>query len=344
MRVMGCDIGGANTKVAVITVDDEGEMVELSKAKSYYFPFWERKQEFPQLMYSILLETPDIDAIAVTITAELSDCFTLKEDGIKYIVDTLESITGKCRYLSVHGSFYGADTAKNRWLEVSASNWGATSLIVGQKYPDAILVDCGSTTTDIIPLKDGLPFTEGKTDLSRLIAGELVFTGVVRSNVAGIVHQVPFQGKNVSVANEYFACAGDVHVVLGHLQEEDYLGTTPDGGGKTPNDCLARLARIVCADVSMLTEEELFAIAQTIFDKQVELIYQGLEKVQQRLDKGNSSIGVITGLGGGILAEPALKRAKITQIRNLTGIFGPEGDAISPAVCAALLLGQTLEK
>ena len=67
----------------------------------------------------------------------------------------------------------------------------ASSLLLGKDYRDSIFVDIGSTTTDIIPIKNGKPLA-GKTDFKRLKNGELVYSGALRTNIAAILKSVKF--------------------------------------------------------------------------------------------------------------------------------------------------------
>ena len=75
---------------------------------------------------------------------------------------------------------------KNNPLALAAANWIATAPLAAHIYPDCVLIDIGSTTTDIIPIKNGKECARGRTDLERLGTGELVYTGALRTNVATI--------------------------------------------------------------------------------------------------------------------------------------------------------------
>lgn len=76
---------------------------------------------------------------------------------------------------------------------VAAANWHALATWAGRAVPvgPALLIDAGSTTTDIIPLLNGIPCPQGFTDLQRLADPELVYTGVRRTPILLIVHHVP---------------------------------------------------------------------------------------------------------------------------------------------------------
>ena len=64
----------------------------------------------------------------------------------------------------------------------------------------------------VLPLAS--PFAEtvtarGRTDVERLLAGELVYTGALRTNVAAVLSHVPLGGKPCPVSSELFAISAD---------------------------------------------------------------------------------------------------------------------------------------
>ena len=100
-----------------------------------------------------------------------------------------------------------------RWTVLASGSGGNASLL--QLNGAGLLVDIGSTTTDIIPLRDGLVRAAGYTDSERLACGELVYTGLTRSFVMALAERAPFAGRWTTLAAEYFASAADVNRVAG---------------------------------------------------------------------------------------------------------------------------------
>ncbi len=90
-----------------------------------------------------------------------------------------------------------------------------------------MLIDIGSTTSDIVPLVHGLPTARGRTDPERLVSGELVYTGVERSPVAAVASRVPWKGWLCPLAQELFATTRDVYLLLGDLPLEQAMQTSP---------------------------------------------------------------------------------------------------------------------
>src|SRR4029078_8270871 len=125
---------------------------------------------------------------------------------------------------------------------------------------------------DVSALASARATAAGSTDRDRLLAGELLYTGVLRTNLATIAPRVPVRGRWCPVASELFAISADVHLVLGHLAPEAYTCQTPDGREATVAAARERIARLVCSDVDQLEPAEIDAIAAFLHAEQVRQI------------------------------------------------------------------------
>jgi (4-(4-[2-(gamma-L-glutamylamino)ethyl]phenoxymethyl)furan-2-yl)methanamine synthase len=331
-RVLGWDVGGAYVKAAVVEGVGGGRVVHTA---SRPFEIWRDKHALPDVLRALAAELPPPDSVAVTMTAELSDVFRTKREGVGFVLDAVEAVSrGPVCVFTTAGEFVDGAAARVRPLDVAASNWMATALLVGRFVPDALLVDIGSTTTDVIPVTGGRVAALGRTDPERLLAGELVYTGALRTNVAAIVRRVPLRGAECPVASELFAVSGDVHVLLGSLGPDDYTCPTPDGRPPTLEFAGERLARVVCADRDMLGAEEIRAIAAAVAAAQVEEIAAALGRVARRLAR--PAPVVATGLGG-FLARRAAERVGM-PVKDLADVLEVAVGAVAPAVAVAWLL------
>src|SRR5207302_1770736 len=106
-----------------------------------------------------------------------------------------------------------------------------------------VLIDIGSTTSDLIPLSDGRARPLGLTDTDRLRTGELVYAGVRRTPVCALAGQLPFRGVTTGLAAELFATTLDVYLTLGEVSADSSDRATADGRPATPEAAIARLAR-----------------------------------------------------------------------------------------------------
>jgi probable H4MPT-linked C1 transfer pathway protein len=349
VHLVGLDIGGANTKAAF--VGTAGGEVKGLRTATKYFPFWKRDtKQLCHMLLTLKLEVAGdakLDCIGVTMTAELSDAYRTKREGVNHILDCVANVFADTPILvaTVDATLESVEAARANPLEVAAANWAATGWMVSRLVSNCVIVDVGSTSTSIIPIRGGKVAAEGKTDLEKLISGELVYTGSLRTNVAAIVNSVPAIGGWARVSSELFAQSADIHLILRSISMEDYTVETPDGKGKTPDDALARLARIVCADTEMLAEKEIIRIAEHVYERQLKQIADALNQVYSRLNPNAKATVpvVVTGLGRNFLAKKAAAKAAINEIVDI-GELLPEGTALaSPAVAVALMTATKLE-
>jgi hypothetical protein len=288
-----------------------------------------------------------LDGVGLTMTAELSDAYQTKREGVDHILACAAQVFADLPVfvLDVDASLVSMDDARSEPLRVAAANWAATGWLVAQLIKTCVIVDVGSTSTSIIPVIDGLVSAAGKTDLEKLTVGELVYTGSLRTNVAAIVKSVPLRDSVARVSSELFVQSGDVHLFLGNITEAEYTTETADGRGKTKREAMARLARVVCADIEMLTEEEIVQIAKYIYNKQVDQVIEGLSQVYSRarsLTTAKIPV-VVTGLGKDFLAKTAAQRLRVERIIDLSKLMPNDVVMASPAAGVALMTATKLE-
>jgi probable H4MPT-linked C1 transfer pathway protein len=337
--VLGWDIGGVNTKVARVA---DGAIV-AARARPFEI------QREPGGLASVLVELAAgvghqlNDAHAVTMTAELSQVFRTKREGVCFVLDQVATAFPEAciRVYNVGGHFVERATARDNPLAVAAANWSATAHFVARRYPDAVLMDVGSTTTDVIPISAGTVAARGRTDPERLREGELVYTGALRTPVEAIASTVPLWGAAAGVAAEGFAQAGDVHLWRGDLAPGDYSAPTPDGRPATRSFAGERLARVVCADRDMLDEQAINAIADRLWEAQVERIEDALVRVARRVPGLKGGAVVVTGLGA-FLAAAAAERAGL-RVAHLADHLGAAARHAAAAT-TGLLCAEVLER
>ena len=345
--VLGYDVGGANTKAAFVSVRN-GKLVNAEVAVEY-FPVWKQPEKLTAvlLMLKQRLGVSRLDDVGVTMTAELSDAYQTKREGVNHILGCAKQAFPDVPIyvLNTDAKLEPLAVAIQEPLGVAAANWAATGWLVAQHIKNCVVVDVGSTSTSIIPIVNGQVVALGKTDLDKLICGELVYTGSLRTNLAAIVQSIPIRNGVAGVASELFALSGDVHLVLGNITEKDYTSETADGRGKTMSEALARLARLVCADTEMLTPQEIRNMAQYIYDKQIQQVTEGLTKVYsytKSLTSGKVPV-VVTGLGKKFLARKAAEMLGIDTIVDLGTLLPKKAALATPALGVALMTANKLE-
>lgn len=333
--VVGWDIGGANIKAARVEI--QGGALRQITGVTRPFELWKAPQDLPGILAEVAALLGDGDAAALTMTAELCDCFPTKRAGVAFV---LEAAARSLPYphllvLDVDGCWLAPPEAAGAPLRVASANWVATAHLAASRHANAVMADVGSTTTDIVPIESGKVAARGRTDAERLAAGELIYTAALRTAVNAIVRMVPLRGRWCRTSAEYFAAAADVHLILGHLSPDDYTCVPPDGGDRSVQAARRRLARVVCADEEMLSPWELDGMARFIHHRQVSTITEGLLQVLSAMDRRAPTV-VVTGAGK-FLAEEAARRVGLTAA-DLDRELGLPRDAAASCVALAWLL------
>jgi probable H4MPT-linked C1 transfer pathway protein len=348
VNVIGFDIGGANTKAAFINT--RNGCVENLATATEYFPIWKNPEKLTTVLTRIakkVSKTKPINLITVTMTAELSDAYNTKREGVNHILKQVTNTFPNTRILvlDVDAKLRTLQEAENEPLKVAAANWAATGWMISQLTKNCAVIDVGSTTTSIVPVVEGAVSASGKSDLEKLVYGELVYTGSLRTNVAATVQAIPVRGHVTRVSSELFAQSADVHLVLGNISEKEYTVETADGKEKTRKATLARLARVVCADTETLREQEIVGMAQFVYDRQVEQVADALIQVCSRMKKrgaGNVQ-AVVTGFGRNFLARKAALKAGFDEVVDFGDLLGFDVAGVSTAFAVALMGASYLE-
>jgi len=313
ISVLGLDIGGANLKAA----HSDGS------ARLRPFPLWKHPARLPLGLAELIQPSPCFDTLAVTMTGELCDCFESRRQGVHAILNAVAEIAEGRRIAvwSLDGQFVDLNRARQIPLRIAAGNWLALAAFAARFAPSgsALLIDAGSTTTDIIPLHNGKPVPRARSDRHRLQTRELVYTGVRRTPLCALL------GKRA--AAELFATTLDAYLLLAMLPEDKADLATADGKPATIRAARSRLAHMLCADAETCPEAVLVRLADRVAAKQARLVATALECVAARLPETPATI-IVAG-SGEFLAQRALDRS---------ALFGARRVALSEKLDAAVSL------
>jgi probable H4MPT-linked C1 transfer pathway protein len=320
------DVGGANIKVALGT----------GEAWEYPFPLWKQPDNLAAKLAEILVGFSQVDRLAVTMTGELCDCYTTKSEGVSRIIDAVLATAGtrETRFWTTDQGFVPAETARANTMTIAAANWHALAFALGRMLPSErlILVDIGSTTTDIIPILQGKVCTVGRTDPARLLSKELIYTGVKRTPVCALLP--PGEG-----AAELFATTWDVHLLLGHSEEQPKDTDTADGRPATRVFAHARMSRILGGDPMIIPKAETLKLAERVYETQQQIIQRGIQQQLGRLSP--EPVRMIVSGSGEFLARAAVaelvKSASQYTVQSLRDYWPPAAVHCAPAYACAVL-------
>jgi probable H4MPT-linked C1 transfer pathway protein len=353
--VLGLDIGGANLKAA----SSEG------KSSSMVFPMWQAADGLADSLVELTsCFAGDLHDLAVTMTGELADCFGTRSEGVSEILRHVEAAFPKQNVwvYRVDGGWSRPSEAKLDPWSVAASNWhAAAQFFAGElesgtlgddllakayerKQHQAILVDIGSTTVDVIPLAGGRVVTNSRTDGDRLIQQELVYTGLERTPIATLVDVFRVESVRIPVMRERFADISDAHLLLGLMDEEPENCDTADRRPRTVEFAHARLARMVGEDCTTLSKSSAREMAEQSVHAQLNLICDAIASVGTLQFGGcENAFLLFSGHAGEFAKRITDRLGEQVEFADISALLGGELSRCAPAYAVACLCRELQE-
>lgn len=286
VTIIGWDIGGAHVKAALIREGGLQQVIQMA------CPLWRGMDELVNAVHSVIKawQLADVEVChAITMTGELVDLFPNRQTGVIQIAETMQQqLSGECWYYQCNVAqpqFVSGSQLDAHWEAVASANWHASASLIAQETQSGLFIDIGSTTTDIIVMHQHRLYNAGSTDATRMRAGELLYTGVVRTPLMALGPTVQWRGAVQPLAAEYFATTADVYRMTLQLANEADMVGTADGGDKTTQATAIRLARMVGHDVGDYPMKTWQSLAEAIKAKQLAMIVNAVRVQLDRLLK-----------------------------------------------------------
>jgi len=268
---------------------------------------------------------------AVTMTGEMVDRFKNRDEGVVALVTAMQEHfpDSILAFYAGRSGFVDAGAAIQSPARIASANWMASAELVADRVEEALLIDIGSTTTDLVPISSGAVTSVGFDDATRLVAGELVYTGVVRTPLMAVAERVPFEGKSVPLVAEYFATTADIHRLMGALPEGADQHRSADAGPKTVEGSARRLARMIGRDMESAPLAAWRELAAWLAGAQRRRIDEGCELVIARSGLRGDAPLVAAGVGRFVVR--GLTAAKGRRVVDYASLV-PAPDAIRPLI------------
>jgi len=308
---------------------------------------WSKSDQLALHLAKLIDDAPAFEGVALTMTGELADCFATRAEGVAIILEQVTSIlpAPMVRVYCVDGRWRTpSQAAREPWL-ASASNWHALAQWASRSVVESsgIVIDVGSTTIDVIPVHANKVATRSRTDSQRMLRHELLYTRVERSKLAGIIRWAPLFGRRCPIMNELFATTRDVYLWLGLLPPDPHNCDTADGRPADRASARHRLARVVGEDSSTMADEDISAIAEHVFQRQVSAVARAIDKVSCRLERilteeeAPQKTAILCGHGDFLLHAALQRVAPFANTIAIGDRVGPEMSRSAPAFAVAAL-------
>lgn len=310
--VIGWDIGGAHVKA--VWLDDAGRIVQVSQQAC---ALWKGLHLLQASLRSILKSwslAPEACMHVVTMTGELVDLFENRAQGVREIAATVQQCMPWAVFYMAGPDQAASFTATVHGLEpaIASMNWHASALCLAEtstglaESSDAasmLIVDIGSTTSDITLCHAKQLVANGWTDAERMASHGLLYSGVVRTPLMAFGPYIAWQQQTRHLAAEYFATTADVYRVLGELDPAHDLADTADGQDRSLAASMRRLARMLGHDLQDATSSDWQSLALAFKQQQVASLLHAIQSCIAQADLQPQSL---TGLGAGSFLLPAI--------------------------------------
>lgn len=326
---MGWDLGGAHVKAALV----RGGRVRGVWQRPC--PLWQDLDALPRTVAELARAADALGTHVVTMTGELADVFADRAQGVRALLEMLRSSVPARRWLVYAHPlrFLTPREALQRPLAVASMNWSATAAWVARRLSDALLVDIGSTTSDLVPIRAGAVAAQGVSDAQRLVSEELVYTGVVRTPVMAVAARVPFEGEWHAPMAEHFATSADIYRLTRELPAGADQLPSADGAGKSRRESARRLARMLGRDFETTSMTAWEQCARFLSEAQLWSLHQACERVLSR--EAMPAGAPIVGAGVGRFVARKLARRLRHPYRDFSVLIPASGvDALRIATCA----------
>jgi len=343
--LLGWDLGGANIKATRL---HGGVVTDVAQ---WPCPLWQGLDKLEAVLAQAHARWPDATAPhvwhAVTMTGEMADLFPHREAGVTALAQAMSRHFGeRVRCYAGPSGWRTPGQAGAAWREIASANWLATAAVVAARRGQGVLVDIGTTTTDLIPFDGGRERARGRDDAGRLASGELVYHGVVRTPLCALSRRLRVGGTASNVMHEWFATTADVYRLTGELDPLHDAHPTADGGPRTPGATRQRLARMVGLDARDAPDAYWLAHARAWRAAQLAELARNLRRVLR--DTGLPPDAPLVGAGcGDFLGRELARRVRrpfldFAEVAAIPPAHAAWARVCAPSVAVALLLDAAL--
>ena len=314
--VLGLDIGGNHSKFTLLKkkgdtfVCDAG-CVALGPGAPTLF----------DVLKNLSRDAGDnVDAIGV-ITSYPAGLSLTYEEGLSFTIkQMLRVFPEECIYIAdFSGSLHRIyDLEVEDPFIFSATNFFGSGKIGTHLMEEGIVIDTGSTSTDILAIKHGKISLMGPDNkrLKRHLVGEMNWLGVLATPLSLVSRYVPFKGRMVPISQ------GDFYIsdVFNMLYPEKLKSISKMYGRPLPDSSRSyyNITKSINLDPSYVSQTEAYTMARYILAKAQSILRDSLFLL---LSYHNFSIEdtpfLIMGVGKDIFVNPALQSLGAKDIRDI---------------------------
>ena len=338
---LGIDIGGAHIKIIGL---DQFQNICLIKYRKCYL--WKNPKKLKQeISFINSLSNNKNILCGVTMTAELCDIFPDRLTGAKTIINECKNIKFKTFLYSSSEKAFEKLQSRNLSNLISM-NWHSIGRYLAKLVNNAIVIDFGSTTTDFICIKNGKIMNKAFNDFSRLLNGEIIYTGLIRTPIFAIKKNIRYKSKRITIIPEYFSNTSDIYRINKKIKKDFDIDDETDLSYKSVMGSYRRIARSFGMDYHSKDKLFIEKISKTIMNEQLNMILKNTKELLNKFYMKKKPLIILSGIGQEVLKD-FLKNDNVQLLASYfkSKNFSDKKIATyhAPAACIAGLLAEVIE-
>jgi len=264
-------------------------------------------------------------------SGEMCDIFLNRKKGVKEILSLFSKRSfGNYIYTSNNGIIPIQKFEDFRF--VASMNWHIIASYIKSIGKNIIAIDLGSTTTDIILIKNNKCINIRTDDCSGLKSSELLYTGILRTPTFSVTKYINYNNQKYHLIPEFYSTMGDIYRLLGVISLRDDYSDTADGRSKSTINTLIRISRSFGIDYDKNDKELIINISKKIMSEHLDQIsYNIIGHLKKNFNNTKDLYFIGMGVGRNIIKkicrktkwkylnlEDALSYSNIDAVNNLS--------------------------
>ena len=243
---IGWDIGGAHTKYTI-----SSNRKNTVECRIVLCELWKSLSQLENIIKSINIKYKEKFRIInlISMSAEMCDTFSSRKKGVKAILSLFNKRAFINHIYSDNNGISNFKSFKN-YSSLASTNWMAIPDYLKNMDKNILAIDIGSTTTDLVLIKNHICINKRHDDYSGLNTKELLYTGALRTPIYSVINSLNLKKKVYNVIPENFSTMSDIYRLLSIIKKKSDYTDTADGRSKSTKDTLRRISRVFGFDYS----------------------------------------------------------------------------------------------
>ena len=204
-------------------------------------------------------------------SAEMCDIFPSRVKGVKSILSLFKKRDFINHVYSKDNKILKLEGFK-KYLSCESTNWMVIADYLNDIDKNMIAIDIGSTTTDLVLVKDHICVNKRYDDYSGLNTEELLYTGALRTPIYSVTNSIILNKKTYNVIPENFSTMSDIYRLLNIIKNKSDYTNTADGRSKSIKDTLHRISRVFGFDYTASKNITIIMLSRKIMSMHLDQI------------------------------------------------------------------------